>query len=118
MARRTTPPKACKETTLSKVLWKIEQDYQEAARELKARKTELERELIEKYCPLPQKRELIVADYTHRGKTFFYEDFKAQYGNVLLYGPLVKKNGEDALLIGESRIEGDKVKLLIPQESE
>lgn len=118
MARRTKPPIKYKETTLSKILWKVEQNYQEAVNELKARKIKLERELIKKYCPLPKEREPIVADYTYRGKTFLYTDFKAWYGSVLLYGPLVKKNGEDALQTGESKIDGNKIKIRIPHEEE
>ena len=108
-----------KEITLNKLLWEIAEKYDVAIRQLREEKEKMMYEAVEKFCPLPKKGEHILADYTFRGKIFCYEDFKPNYGDVVIYGGVVKSNGNvSELQKAESRIDGKAIKIIVPCEDE
>lgn len=117
--RRTTPPKkpgkTTKWTSLSKLLWEIEQEYNEMARRLKEEKTQKMREVVLALCPLPEPKEVLVANHTWRDQKFQYEDFRVQCGDVILYGPTYLKDGKlSTERKGESRVDGDLITFEMP----
>ena len=108
-----------KEITLDKLLWKITDKYDEALRQLKQEKEKMLCEAIERFCPLPKKGEILVADYTWAGKSFSYEGFRPRYGSVVLYGGVVKSNGNvSELQKAESLIDGKSIRIIVPCEDE
>lgn len=114
--RRTSKTK---EITLDDLLWKITKKYDEAIYEMKLEKERKMREAVQLFCPLPKKGEVIEADYTYKGKHFSYENFKPRYGDVILFGGAVKKNGNISEgMKPESRISGKSIKIIVPCEDE
>lgn len=131
MARRTAPrartmkdlerkePTRTREITLNALLWEITKKFDTAIRDLQEEKEKTMHEAIAKFCPLPQKGEHIEANYSHQGKVFSYEGFKPKYGDVILYGGLVKKNGDISEGVrAETRIKGNSIKIIVPVEDE
>lgn len=129
MAKRTAPrartmkdlerkePTRTREITLNALLWEITNKFDTAIRGLQEEKEKTMYEAIVKFCPLPQKGERIEANYSHQGRVFSYEGFKPKYGDVILYGGLVKKNGDISEGVrAETRIEGNSIKIIVPVE--
>ena len=118
MSRRIPPKTAkTKEITLDRLLWEITDKYDGALQQLKQEKEKMLCEAIEKFCPLPKKGEILVADYTWAGKSFSYEGFKPRHGSVILYGGVVKSNGNVSdKQSAESRIDGRDIRIIVPCE--
>ena len=117
MARRK-PPKT-KEITLKELLYKIRKTYDDAIDALRKEQEQKLREAIIKFCPLPKEKEFLVADYSYKGKTFQYEDFRHQWGDVILYGGTLRNNGDvSEKQRCESRINTEHIKITVPSEDE
>ena len=117
MARRK-PPKT-KEITLKELLYKIRKTYDDAIDTLRKEQEQKLREAIIKFCPLPKEKEFLVADYSFRGKTFQYKDFRHRWGDVILFGGVLRNNGEvSEKRYCESIINTEHIKITVPAEDE
>lgn len=118
--RRRASKKTKTETiTLRKLLWKVVNEYDTAVRELEEKKEQALNDLIEKFCPLPQEGEVLIADWSWAGRPFKYKGFRHWVGDVILYGHTVKKDGTTSIQrTGESRIDTSLIRIEIPSEDE
>ena len=113
---RRNPPKV-KEISLKELLYKIRKTYDDAIDALRKEQEQKLREAIVKFCPLPKEKEFLVADYSFRGKTFQYKDFRHQWGDVILFGGMLRNNGEvSEKQYCESRINTEHIKITVPAE--